>query len=102
MKYAALEFLVVSKQVKELSREDLESRNGLVLALPERIKAIPDGSTNSAIQTGGWATSSSYKNIKFGPSGDQFLRLFFINFSITGFKLIVYMFMLHVKFRWTV
>ncbi|KAF4354660.1 hypothetical protein F8388_009651 [Cannabis sativa] len=54
--------------VKGLSREDIEGRNDLVLALPERIEEIPDGTLNAAKQTGGWKTSGSHKNIKFDSS----------------------------------
>ncbi|XP_073157043.1 syntaxin-71-like isoform X2 [Henckelia pumila] len=56
---------LAQKKVKGLSREELEARSDLVLALPERIQAIPDGSTNAAKQTGGWGASSSHKVIKF-------------------------------------
>ncbi|KAK6141943.1 hypothetical protein DH2020_024316 [Rehmannia glutinosa] len=34
---------LAQKKVKHLSKEELEARNDLVLALPERIEAIPDG-----------------------------------------------------------
>ncbi|XP_057483351.1 syntaxin-71-like isoform X2 [Actinidia eriantha] len=65
------------KKVKGLSKEDLTTRNGLVLALPERIQSIPDGTTSGVQQTGGWAASSSHKNIKFdsdGPSNGDFFQ----------------------------
>lgn len=39
--------------------------------LPERIKAITDGSTTAANQTGGWRASSN-KNIKFDSSEERF------------------------------
>lgn len=66
-----IEFLILSikYQVKGISKEELEIRNDLVLALPERIQAIPDGTMNAAKETGGWAFSSSHKNIKFDSSG---------------------------------
>ncbi|KAJ0964661.1 hypothetical protein J5N97_025799 [Dioscorea zingiberensis] len=47
------------KKVKGLSREELVARNDLVLALPDRIQSIPDGSTTGAKQTGGWTVSGS-------------------------------------------
>lgn len=70
MKAYGFEFTMVSEQVKGLSREDLETRNDLVLALPERIQAIPDGTISSAKQTGGRATSTLNKDIKFDTSGN--------------------------------
>ncbi|PIN14056.1 hypothetical protein CDL12_13326 [Handroanthus impetiginosus] len=54
---------LAKKKVKDLSKEELEARNDLVLVLPERIQAIPDGATSK--QTQGWGASSSHKNIKF-------------------------------------
>lgn len=47
--------------------EELEVRKDLVLALPERIQAIPDGT--AAKQAGVWEASTSHKNIKF-DTGD--------------------------------
>lgn len=49
-------------------------REDLVLALPERIQAIPDGITSAAAaanQTGGWTATTSHPHIKFDSSGDQ-------------------------------
>lgn len=60
--------------MKGLSGEELAARNDLVLALPDRIQAIPDGSAPAAKQSGGWAASASRTEIKF-DSGD-FLILF--------------------------
>ncbi|XP_073312141.1 syntaxin-71-like [Primulina huaijiensis] len=60
---------LAQKKVKGLSREELEARSDLVLALPERIQAIPDGATNAGTQSGGWGASSSYKAIKFESEG---------------------------------
>ena len=57
------------KQVKGLSKEDLAARDDLVTTLPERIQAIPDGTTTAAKQTGGWGASASHKNIKFDSPG---------------------------------
>lgn len=54
--------------MKGLSKEDLEARIDLVLALPERIEAIPEG-TRGPDTLGLGAPSSSNKNIKF-DSGD--------------------------------
>ncbi|XWS73722.1 hypothetical protein CRYUN_Cryun02cG0152800 [Craigia yunnanensis] len=55
----------LAKKVKGISKEDQETHFDLVLVLPERIKAIPDGSMTAANQTGGRGASSSNKNIKF-------------------------------------
>ncbi|KAG6769815.1 hypothetical protein POTOM_025480 [Populus tomentosa] len=57
------------KKVKGLSTEELAARNDLVLALPDRIQAIPDGSSAALKQTGGWGTSAPRAEIKF-DSGD--------------------------------
>lgn len=56
-------------QVKGLSGEELAARNDLVLALPDRINAIPDGSAAPPKQSGGWRASGSRTEIKF-DSGD--------------------------------
>nr|POE97942.1 syntaxin-71 [Quercus suber] len=63
--------------VKGLSKEDLAARDDLVITLPERIQAIPDGTTTAAKQTGGWGASASHKNIKFDSSGGNFDGDFF-------------------------
>jgi SYP7 family syntaxin len=52
-------------QVKGLSSQEFAARNDLVLALPERIQAIPDGTPAAPKQTGGWASSGSRAEIKF-------------------------------------
>ncbi|KAK4583299.1 hypothetical protein RGQ29_026190 [Quercus rubra] len=57
------------KKVKGLSGEELAARNDLVLALPDRIQAIPDGSASAAKQSGGWAASASRTEIKFDSDG---------------------------------
>ncbi|CAA0827292.1 Syntaxin-71 [Striga hermonthica] len=57
---------LAQKKVKNLSREELEARTDLVLALPERIQAIPDGSRGAFKQS---AWSASNKNINFDSSG---------------------------------
>ncbi|CAL9040307.1 unnamed protein product, partial [Musa banksii] len=57
------------KKVKGLSKEELAIRNDLVLALPDRIQSIPDGSTNGAKQTGSW-TSASHMEIRFDSNSD--------------------------------
>uniref|UniRef100_A0A7N2R8C9 t-SNARE coiled-coil homology domain-containing protein n=1 Tax=Quercus lobata TaxID=97700 RepID=A0A7N2R8C9_QUELO len=57
------------KKVKGLSGEELAARNDLVLALPDRIQAIPDGSAPAAKQSGGWAASASRTEIKFDSDG---------------------------------
>ncbi|KAL9399139.1 hypothetical protein Peur_008100 [Populus x canadensis] len=57
------------KKVKGLSTEELAARNDLVLALPDRIQAIPDGSSAALKQTGGWGTSAPRTEIKFDSDG---------------------------------
>ncbi|KAK3009159.1 hypothetical protein RJ639_014059 [Escallonia herrerae] len=59
------------KKVKGISSEEPAVRNDMVLALPERIQAIPDGTTTAANQIGGWAASASHKNINF-DSGNYY------------------------------
>ncbi|KAI3450538.1 hypothetical protein Pfo_007203 [Paulownia fortunei] len=60
---------LAQKKVKQLSKEELEARSDLVLALPERIQAIPDGTRGATKQTQGWGASSSNKIIKFDSDG---------------------------------
>ncbi|KAG6507622.1 hypothetical protein ZIOFF_032973 [Zingiber officinale] len=57
-------------QVKGLSKEELSTRNDLVLALPDRIQSIPDGSTNGAKATGSWTASASRTEIRFDSTSD--------------------------------
>ncbi|CAJ2656666.1 unnamed protein product [Trifolium pratense] len=57
------------KKVKGLSSQEFAARNDLVLALPERIQAIPDGTPAAPKQTGGWASSASRAEIKFDSDG---------------------------------
>ncbi|KAG6736469.1 hypothetical protein POTOM_060758 [Populus tomentosa] len=56
-------------KVKGLSTEELAARNDLVLALPDRIQAIPDGTAAAPKQTGGWGTSAPRAEIKFDSDG---------------------------------
>ncbi|XP_057440623.1 syntaxin-71-like [Lotus japonicus] len=57
------------KKVKGLSSQEFAARNDLVLALPERIQAIPDGTPAAPKQAGGWAASGSRPEIKFDSNG---------------------------------
>ncbi|KAA0044019.1 syntaxin-71 [Cucumis melo var. makuwa] len=57
------------KRVKGLSTEDLTTRNDLVLALPDRIQAIPDGTVTTTKNNGGWTSSASRTEIKFDSDG---------------------------------
>ncbi|XP_061376717.1 syntaxin-71-like [Gastrolobium bilobum] len=59
---------LVNKKVKGLTNEDMAIRQDLVMALPERIQAIPDGITSAATQTGGWTATTSHPHIKFDSS----------------------------------
>ncbi|KAH7553594.1 hypothetical protein JRO89_XS12G0031200 [Xanthoceras sorbifolium] len=54
----------VAPLVKGLSPEEFAARNDLVLALPDRIQAIPDGTATAPKQTS-WTTSASRTEIKF-------------------------------------
>ncbi|KAJ6804979.1 syntaxin-71-like [Iris pallida] len=58
------------KKVKGLTKEELATRSDLVLALPERIQAIPDGTATAAKQGGGWTASASRNEIKFDSTSD--------------------------------
>ncbi|XP_031121453.1 syntaxin-71 [Ipomoea triloba] len=65
------------KKVKGLSGEELAARNDLVLALPDRINSIPDGSSAPPKQSGGWGASGSRAEIKFDSDGrfdDEFFQ----------------------------
>ncbi|XP_062082035.1 syntaxin-71-like isoform X1 [Humulus lupulus] len=68
---------LAQKKVKGLSREYIEGRDDLVLALLGRIEEIPDGTINAAKQTGGWTTSGSHNNIKFDSSDGNLDSEFF-------------------------
>ncbi|XP_057954811.1 syntaxin-71-like [Malania oleifera] len=68
---------LAQKKVKGLSKEELATRSDLVLVLPERIQAIPDGTMAAAKQAGGWGTSASHKNIMFDPSDGHLHDEFF-------------------------
>ncbi|KAB2087293.1 hypothetical protein ERO13_A04G075100v2 [Gossypium hirsutum] len=66
------------KKVKGISTEEMAARNDLVLALPDRIQAIPDGTADTK-QTGGWmssAPSASRTAIKF-DSDERFDNEYF-------------------------
>ncbi|KAJ9554921.1 hypothetical protein OSB04_009535 [Centaurea solstitialis] len=61
------------KKVKGLAPEEFAARNDLVLALPDRIQAIPDGGAAAPKQSGGgWAASASRTQIKFDDSDGRF------------------------------
>ncbi|GAB2275108.1 Syntaxin-71 [Dionaea muscipula] len=65
------------KKVKGLSKEDMATRNEMVLVLAERVKAIPDGTMTDAAKAGGWGTSGPRTNIKFDTEGqldDEFFQ----------------------------
>ncbi|KAI7993621.1 Syntaxin-71 [Camellia lanceoleosa] len=66
-------------QVKGLSTEEFATRDDLVLALPDRIQDIPDGTAAAPKQTrGGWGASASHTEIKFdsGPRVGNDIRRF--------------------------
>lgn len=61
------------KKVKGLAPEEFAARNDLVLALPDRIQAIPDGGAAPPKPSGGgWAASASRTQIKFDSSDGRF------------------------------
>ncbi|KAL9272722.1 Syntaxin-71-like protein [Drosera capensis] len=65
------------KKVKGVSNEDMETRNEMVFALGDGIKAIPDGATAAAAKTSGWGASEPRTKIKFDmdePHDDQFFQ----------------------------
>ncbi|GAB2223243.1 hypothetical protein Droror1_Dr00017381 [Drosera rotundifolia] len=65
------------KKVKGVSKEDMETRNEMVFALADRIKAIPDGATAVAAKTSGCGASEPRTKIKFDmdePHDDQFFQ----------------------------
>ncbi|BAT91949.1 hypothetical protein VIGAN_07059500 [Vigna angularis var. angularis] len=62
---------LLHKKVKGLTKEDMAIRQDLVLALPERIQAIPDGISGASIQTAGWTADSSQPYIKFDSEGQH-------------------------------
>ncbi|KAL9154182.1 hypothetical protein ABFS82_10G098300 [Erythranthe guttata] len=58
------------KKVKGLSTEELTARNDLVLALPDRIQSIPDGSPPPPKTSGGWGGISAPRTeLKFDSDG---------------------------------
>uniref|UniRef100_A0A1J3D7Q6 Syntaxin-71 n=1 Tax=Noccaea caerulescens TaxID=107243 RepID=A0A1J3D7Q6_NOCCA len=58
------------KRVKGLTTEELATRNDLVLALPARIEAIPDGTAGGPKNTSAWAPSTASRpDIKFDSDG---------------------------------
>lgn len=74
----SLDFLILDSglnllQVKGLSKEELATRNDLVLALPERIQSIPDGTTTAAKQGGGRGASASRAEIRFDSTSGNLL-----------------------------
>lgn len=63
---------LAQKRVKGLSIEELAARNDLVLALPERIQSIPDGTPapkKNGGWTSGWGSSATRTEIKFDSDG---------------------------------
>ncbi|CAJ2658833.1 unnamed protein product [Trifolium pratense] len=60
---------VLAQLVKGLSSQEFAARNDLVLSLPERIQAIPDGTPAAPKQTGGCGASASRPEIKFDSDG---------------------------------
>nr|GMD24773.1 syntaxin-71-like [Ipomoea batatas] len=74
---AAVVLFFIEIRVKGLSGEELAARNDLVLALPDRINSIPDGSSAPPKQSGGWGASGSRAEIKFDSDGrfdDEFFQ----------------------------
>ncbi|KAF6134634.1 hypothetical protein GIB67_002035, partial [Kingdonia uniflora] len=59
---------LANKKVKGIIKEELNTRNDLVLVLSERIQAITDRTANGAKQTGDWGVSR--QEIKFDSHSD--------------------------------
>ncbi|KAI3701225.1 hypothetical protein L2E82_45874 [Cichorium intybus] len=59
------------KKVKGVSKDELDARNELVLALKERIEVVPDGATTRTQPTNGLESSSSNGKIKFNSTLDE-------------------------------
>ncbi|KAI9122008.1 hypothetical protein K1719_006697 [Acacia pycnantha] len=74
------------KKVKGLQPEEFAARNDLVLALPERIQAIPDGAPAAPKRTGGWAASASRTEIKFDSDGQFDSEYFQQTEESSGFR----------------
>ncbi|KAK3408771.1 hypothetical protein EUGRSUZ_J00941 [Eucalyptus grandis] len=70
-------YKLAQKKVKGLSKDDQMTRNDLVLALQERVQAIPDGTIAPHKQSGGWSASTSRENIKFDSSDGHLQDGFF-------------------------
>ncbi|CAL5351042.1 unnamed protein product [Camellia sinensis] len=64
-----LERVAIKNEVKGLLTEELAARNDLVLALPDRIQVILDGTTAAHKQSAGWTGSVSCTEIKFDSDG---------------------------------
>ncbi|XP_071691109.1 syntaxin-71-like [Rutidosis leptorrhynchoides] len=58
------------KKVKGVSKDELDARNDLVLALKERIECVPDMTSSKPQQSHGLESSSSNGRIKFNSSLD--------------------------------
>lgn len=70
-------------QVKGLSKDELQARNELVLALKERIKVVPDGVTTKTQPITGLESSSSNRKIIFDSmQGDYWMCMFCVQFLI--------------------
>lgn len=74
-------------QIKGLTREERESRCDLVIALADRLQAIPDGNEHGAKQANSdWGGASApNKNIKFDMSGSEcfFFPFMFLSYHKT-------------------
>ncbi|KAI3983630.1 hypothetical protein MKX01_000642 [Papaver californicum] len=62
---------LAGKKAKGITKEELASRNDLVMALAERVQAIPDSATTGANKNGGWGSSASKNGIKFDITSDM-------------------------------
>lgn len=76
--------------MKGLTKEELATRGDLVLALPERILSIPDGTAAPAKMTGGWGASANRTEIRFDSTSGTYVHVefdFLVNLThvITAF-----------------
>lgn len=68
-------------QVKGLSTEEITARNELVHVLPDRIQAIPDGSSAAPKSSGGWGTSASAPRTEIKFDSGSLLYGSYLQFS---------------------
>lgn len=82
-------------QVKGISKDELEARNELVLALKDRIEVVPDGATSKPRPTNSLESSSSNGKIIFGSTlGDYCKNDLMLKFMFLDCLLMFYFWLL--------